>query len=260
MDGVKVSAERRAAEDRWRGDEIGITTILGPSILQGGQEYPLKVHQRQPADRLKSVSTSALSSPAPPLQIRRRNNIAGCYDNRAASRRIASHRAKPPRKLALLHHNDFSLVAALPLLPRFSPPFCTRHRFSERSPPPPSPPPPPSRLEISISGFSARFSGKISVITARTLDVQVSVERAPFPAGCVFLIGVGGGGCPDRIVSRERFYATWTDPSFGFRKRDLLENARKFVENAREGRFFAREAVEWKREELKFVRARSFTR
>lgn len=141
MDGVKVSAERRAAEDRWRGDEIGITTILGPSILQGGQEYPLKVHQRQPADRLKSVSTSALSSPAPPLQIRRRNNIAGCYDNRAASRRIASHRAKPPRKLALLHHNDFSLVAALPLLPRFSPPFCTRHRFSERSPPPPSPPP-----------------------------------------------------------------------------------------------------------------------
>lgn len=159
--------------------------------------------------------------------------------HRGVSRRIAPSR--PENWL-------FCIIMTSPSSPRFpfypaSLPLFAHATDSPNVHPLPLLLPPPSRLEISISGFSARFSGKISVITARTLDVQVSVERAPFPAGCVFLIGVGGGGCPDRIVSRERFYATWTDPSFGFRKRDLLENARKFVENAREGRFFAREAV-----------------
>lgn len=92
-------------------------------------------------DRLKSVSNLS----PPPLQIRRRNNNAGCYDNRAASRRIASHRAKPARKLALLHHNDFSLVVAppssLPLL--HTPPILRPGRTFT--------PLPSSRLEISLS-------------------------------------------------------------------------------------------------------------
>ena len=91
-----------------RGDEIGITRFSGhPSSRV--VRVPIKSASEPAGRSVKSVSTAASGKRyPPPRQIRRRNNIVGCYDNRAASRRIASHRAKPPRKLALLHHNDFS--------------------------------------------------------------------------------------------------------------------------------------------------------
>lgn len=108
--------------------------------------------------------------------------------HRGVSRRIAPSR--PENWL-------FCIIMTSPSSPRFpfypaSLPLFAHATDSPNVHPLPLLLPPPSRLEISISGFSARFSGKISVITARTLDVQVSVERAPFPAGCVFLIGVRG--------------------------------------------------------------------
>lgn len=82
-------------------------TIVGSSILPGWSSLPIK----SASDPSQSVSTAAteISAPPPPHGSAAWNNIAGCYDNRTASRRIAPHRAKPPRKLALLHHNDFSL-------------------------------------------------------------------------------------------------------------------------------------------------------
>lgn len=82
-------------------------TIVGSSILPGWSPLPIK----SASDPSQSVSTAAtgISTPPPPHGSAAWNNIVGCYDNRAASRRIAPHRVKPPRKLALLHHNDFSL-------------------------------------------------------------------------------------------------------------------------------------------------------
>lgn len=103
-------------EDRWRrGDEIGITTILGPSILQGGQEYPLKVHQRQPADRLKSVSTD--SAPSRPRRPRCKSGdgiispvVMIIAQHRGVSRRIAPSR--PENWL-------FCIIMTSPSSPRF---------------------------------------------------------------------------------------------------------------------------------------------
>ena len=89
-------------------------TIVGSSILPGWSPLPIK----SASDLSQSVSTAAteISVPSPPHGSAEWNNIAGCYDNRAASRRIAPHRAKPPRKLALLHHNDFSLSLSFSLM------------------------------------------------------------------------------------------------------------------------------------------------
>lgn len=95
--------------------EIEITRLSAHPSYQDGRRFPLKVHQARANPFRLPPPGSPLRSPPPPARIRRRNNIVGCYDNRAASRRIAPHRAKPPRKLALLHHNDFSLSLSLSL-------------------------------------------------------------------------------------------------------------------------------------------------
>lgn len=125
--------------------------ILGPSILQGGQEYPLKVHQRQPADRLKSVSTGSRRSSLHP-RCKSGDGIISPVVMIIAQHRGVSRRIAPSRPENWL----FCIIMTSPSSsPHRLSPFCTRHRFSDRERSPPR----PSRLEISL-GFSARFFWK----------------------------------------------------------------------------------------------------
>lgn len=120
----RVRKRDRRTQARWidRSRRNRDYTIVGSSILPGWSSLPIK----SASGPSQSVSTPVTGItlpppfPPPPVRIRRRNNIVGCYDNRAASRRIAPHRAKPPRKLALLHHNDFSRSLSPFLLPSLS--------------------------------------------------------------------------------------------------------------------------------------------
>lgn len=172
--------------------------------LPGVVRQPLlKVHQSQAPiveirfDCLRVLRPALPSRPLPPRsrQIHRRNNIVGCYDNRAASRRIASHRAKPPRKLALLHHNDFSLSLLVPAAPA--------SRCSPSTPPSPPRTPTPfysARFgpgEIHPLGFTIRNLPDFPLdfwknCNYRSLPVEISLNAGYFCSatdGGVFLIG-----------------------------------------------------------------------
>lgn len=133
------------------GDEIGITTILGPSILRGGQEYPLKVHQRQPA----AIGWNPFRTSLHP-RCKSGDGIITPVVMIIAQHRGVSRRIAPSRP-------ENWLFCIIMTSPSSSPhrrlsPFCTRHRFSDRGER--SPPSPFHDSKSHSHGFSARFFWK----------------------------------------------------------------------------------------------------